>query len=226
VGPRVLGSAKLPAFLMADQLSTIKNGAMIIDLSPSAEFAETHVPGTINIPLSMLAAWAGWLVDYEKPVYLIAESSQLPEAMRVLHKIGIDLVQGMFEKTNLKEAGLASESYVSESPIELAPRIEAGDVRLIDVRSDSEWNASHIPQAEHIFLGHLSDQLNQCEASKPVAVQCQSGARSAIAASIMQAAGYDVINLAGGFQAWKEAGLTTTATETVACGSASVTTCS
>ncbi|QDT43004.1 Beta-lactamase hydrolase-like protein [Gimesia alba] len=225
-GPRVLGETKRPGFLDIGWLSSVVNDEMVLDLSPSAEFAEAHVPGTINIPLSMLAAWAGWLVDYEQTVYLIAAESQLSEAMRVLHKIGIDQVQGGFEKSKVQESGLASERYVSSSPEELAPRIEAGDVRLIDVRSDSEWNASHIPQAEHYFLGHLVDQLSELKTSQTVVVQCQSAARSAIAASIMQASGFDVINLAGGFQAWKEAGLATTSIQAVSCGTAGSSTCS
>lgn len=224
-GPQVLGETKLPDFLDTEQLSAIVNDSLLLDLSPSAEFAEAHVPGTINIPLSMLAAWAGWLVDYERTVYLIAIESQLSEAMRVLHKIGIDQVQGVFEKTKVRAAGLASESYKSESPRELSPRIESGDVRLIDVRSDSEWNASHIPQAEHHFLGHLLDQLSDIDTSLPVVVQCQSSARSAIAASIFQNAGFDVINLAGGFQVWKEAGLAATSNETVTCGISGNSTC-
>lgn len=225
-GPQVLGDIKRPGFLDTGWLSSVVNDEMVLDLSPSVEFGEAHVPGTINIPLSMLAAWAGWLVDYEQTIYLIAVDSQLPEAIRVLHKIGIDQIQGVFEKTKLLDAGLASERYVTSSPEELASRIESRDVRLIDVRSDSEWNAGHIPQAEHYFLGHLFDQLSEFDTSQTVVVQCQSAARSAIAASIMQASGFDVINLAGGFQAWKEAGLATTSTEAVSCGTAGSSTCS
>jgi hydroxyacylglutathione hydrolase len=45
-------------------------------------------------------------------------------------------------------------------------------------------------------------------AGKPVVLQCQGGARSAIAASVLQARGIaDVINLTGGYQAWHAAGL-------------------
>ena len=81
---------------------------------------------------------------------------------------------------------------------------------MIDVRTDAEWNLSHIPQAEHRFLGRLPEQLTEIEHSKPVVVQCQSSARSAIAASILQADGMDVINLSGGFQAWLAAGYSST----------------
>ena len=225
-GPPILKDSKRPEYFETNQLSLIVKDQMVIDLSPSTEFAKAHVPGTINIPLSMLATWAGWLVDYEQPVYLIAVESQLSEALRVLHKIGIDQVQGVFEKTAVQKSGLASENYVSESPRELASRIEAEEVRLIDVRSDSEWNVSHIPQAKHCFLGHLSDQLAEMNTSQTVVVHCQSAARSAIAASVLQASGFDVINLAGGFQAWKEAGLATTSSEAITCGTVGGSSCS
>ena len=59
----------------------------------------------------MLAGWAGWVVDYSKPAYLIADPSQLPEAIRVLRKIGLDDVRGYFDVSKVREAGLATESY-------------------------------------------------------------------------------------------------------------------
>ena len=55
----------------------------------------------------MLAGWAGWVVDYSRPVYLIANPSQLPEATRVLRKIGLDDIRGYFDASTVREAGLA-----------------------------------------------------------------------------------------------------------------------
>ena len=62
-------------------------------------------------------------------------------------------------------------------------------------------------QADHRFLGRLPDNLSAIERGKPVVTQCQTGGRSAIAASILQAAGREVINMTGGFGAWTDAGL-------------------
>ena len=210
-GPGIIGKAGLPEFLDSDRIGKIRNQATILDLSPSKEFSQAHVPGTLNIPLSMLAGWAGWLVDYSRPVYVITEPAELAETVRVLQKIGIDeQLQGAFRRAEILADGLATENYPVASAAELAPRIEANEVHLIDVRTDAEWNLSHIPQAEHRFLGRLPEQLTEIEHSKPVVVQCQSSARSAIAASILQADGMDVINLSGGFQAWLAAGYSST----------------
>lgn len=229
VGPSIIGDAGLPDFLEPAQIEKVQNQATVLDLSPSAEFSQAHVPGTMNIPLSMLAGWAGWLVDYTRPLYVITEAAELAEAVRVLQKIGIDdQLQGAFRRSEVITQGLATENYPVASPCDLAPRIEANEVKLIDVRADSEWSISHIPQAEHRFLGRLTEHLTEIERSKPVVVQCQSSARSAIAASILQAAGLDVINLSGGFQAWLAAGLPSTSTvqDPVTCSPGSMKACS
>ena len=91
----------------------------------------------------------------------------------------------------------------------------AGDLRsrereitVIDVRNATEWAAGHIPGAMHIPLGYLDDRTAEIPAGKPLVVQCQSGGRSAIAASILERAGFaNVANLTGGITAWAAAGL-------------------
>ena len=81
-------------------------------------------------------------------------------------------------------------------------------VTVVDVRSANEWNEGHVPGAMHIPLGYLADRTSEIPAGKPVVVQCQSGGRSSIAASILERAGFrDVTNLTGGLGAWTAAGL-------------------
>jgi len=89
----------------------------------------------------------------------------------------------------------------------LAARIEDGSVRLLDVRAATEFNEGHIAGAEHRFLGKLLRELTQIDKTKPVVAQCLAGGRSAIAASILQKAGFQVINMTGGYNAWRSAGL-------------------
>ncbi len=206
-GPRVPGDAELPEPQSVDDITNAIEMANVIDLSPSGVFAAGHVSGTINIPISMLASWAGWVVDYSMPVYLVTEPELLAEATRVLRKIGLDDVRGYFDKTAIINADLAQERYQRRTPTELAPRIQSGELRLIDVRSEVEWKAGRIASAEHSFLGRLPEARFDHDDGRPVVVQCQSGGRSAIAASILQAAGIEVIDMAGGLAAWQSAGL-------------------
>ncbi len=205
-GPAVLGEPTAPRpWAPADMPAALDNG-MVLDLSPAPQFARQHIAGTINIPLGMLAGWAGWLVDYDRPLYLIAAPEQLPEAVRILRKLGMDNFAGVFDSDTLRSADLETASYVSLGPGDLRERIATEQVTLIDVRSQGEWDRGHIEQARHVFLGSLLDQGPRLPRDKPIVVQCQLGGRSAIAASIMQRYGADVINLAGGIAAWQTAG--------------------
>lgn len=207
-GPKVLGEGHHHQMLDVAKLPAAIESGTVIDLTPSEQFAKAHVPGTINIPIGMLAAWAGWLVDYDRPTHLICEPNQLEEAARVLHKIGVEEIAGGFDAATVRDAGLATEHYASGTPADLSEAIESGEVHLIDVRSNEEWNEGHIEQAEHRFLGRLPDNTEGLSDNRKIVVQCRSGARSAIGASVLQAAGFkNVVNLSGGYTAWKSDGL-------------------
>jgi hydroxyacylglutathione hydrolase len=206
-GPRVLGPDAAPTSKNASELPEAIDQGSVIDLRAPASFAAAHASGTLNIPAGMLAAWAGWLVDYDKPVSLVAEPGDVAEAVRVLNKIGIDDVAGLFSPSDLAAAELLVESYPNKSPQQLVEAIASGDVQLIDVRSAAEWSSRHIPQAAHHFLGKLPQSLHRLAHNKPVVTQCQSGMRSSVAASLLSNAGFEVINLAGGFAAWQKAEL-------------------
>ncbi|RLS52108.1 MAG: MBL fold metallo-hydrolase [Planctomycetota bacterium] len=207
VGPelvRKLAPVKSPA---VELLPKIVEKGLTIDVSPAAEFAAAHVPGTINVPLNMLVQWAGFFVDYQQPLHLLAEPSSLPEILKRLRSIGIDNVCGSFDASAVKASGLRTESYRSETPQQLRPQIESGAVTLLDVRAATEFQAGHIARAQHRFLGKLLREMKDINRSQPVIAQCQAGGRSAIATSLLQRAGYRVTNMQGGYQAWVKAGL-------------------
>ena len=84
---------------------------------------------------------------------------------------------------------------------------EGNEVTVIDVRNRTEWDAGHLPGALHIPIGYLAERLGEIPRDKPIVVQCQSGARSAIATSHLQRLGLsDLHDLVGGFVAWESAG--------------------
>ncbi len=211
-GPAVLGGLPVAPLLGANRLpELVQQGAQVIDTRPPGEFAEGHFPGTINIPMDYLAAWAGWLVDYDRPYYLIVDSDHLAEALGDLIYIGLDQVAGYFEPQALDvlvDAGFDLECYDVATPEEIADAIQKQEVLLVDVRNESEWAEERIPGAIHTMLGYLPDQADRLIDSKPIVVQCRTGGRSAIAASLLQARGAKkVINLAGGILRWEHVGL-------------------
>ena len=94
---------------------------------------------------------------------------------------------------------------------EYAAMLSSGTANiLIDVREDSEWAAGHAAGAVHLGKGvierDIETKLPDTEAT--LVLYCGGGFRSALAGDAIQKMGYkNVHSLAGGWRAWKEAGL-------------------
>ena len=207
VGPELIRNLPDVRTISPVDLAQTTRDQLVVDVRNSASFAQGHVPGSINVPSSSLVQWAGFFVDYNKPLYLLTDSESIAVNLQSLRSIGIDNVQGYFDLKASDVSKHFTETYTSESPQSLAARIEDGSVRLLDVRAATEFNEGHIAGAEHRFLGKLLRELTQIDKTKPVVAQCLAGGRSAIAASILQKAGLNVINMTGGYNAWRSAGL-------------------
>jgi rhodanese-related sulfurtransferase len=101
--------------------------------------------------------------------------------------------------------------FATVSPQQIAPRVEAGEVLLVDVREQAEWDAGRAPGAVHIPLAEVGERLDEIREradGRPVAFICRSGNRSAQASRIAVDGGVDgVINVDGGMGAWAAAKL-------------------
>lgn len=84
----------------------------------------------------------------------------------------------------------------------LAEMISAGDVEVVDVRRDYEYEAGHIPGARHVEMNDLTANAESLPKDRPVVFYCRSGNRSGMAAEAFGQAGFDAHNLAGGIMAW------------------------
>lgn len=96
------------------------------------------------------------------------------------------------------------------SPQQAAETVKNDTAVIIDVRTQEEWDAGHIPGAIHIPLSEVKGRLDEFKGyeGKTLVMQCRSGRRSAKAANILLEAGYeDVSNLTGGIKAWGKAKL-------------------
>jgi hydroxyacylglutathione hydrolase len=214
-GPRLLGGFGPPARLPAARLpELLDEEALVVDARPAADYAVAHARRTINIPLNQsFNTWAGWLIPHGRGFYLIVDDERCPscpeEAVKDLAMIGLDQLVGYFGSDAIRTSerdGIPGTVH-EITPAELAERLSAGGVTVIDVRGRSEWEAGHLPGAPNIPLGYLRDRLGTIPRDKPIVVHCQTGARSAIAASVLKAEGVeDVLNLTGGFHGWQSGG--------------------
>jgi rhodanese-related sulfurtransferase len=110
----------------------------------------------------------------------------------------------------LKIAEAARARVTETDAATVRARIERGDTfHLIDVREDHEWDAGHLPGAEHLGRGILERDIESRipDHDADIVVYCGGGYRSALAADNLQRMGYtNVKSMDGGWRGWTEAG--------------------
>ena len=215
-GPRALGGFPRPARLPVPALrKLVEQGELVVDTRAAEEFAAGHAPRTLNIPLGeSFTTWAGWLLPYDRDVYLLVDAGCahcVEELVRDLAMIGLDRVSGVIGAEALDswtDAEHALETVRQVTPVEAAQLVARGEALVVDVRGQTEWAAGHLPAASNIPLGYLADRIDELPTDRLILVQCRSGARSAIAASVLQRRGRtNVANVIGGIVSWQQAGL-------------------
>jgi rhodanese-related sulfurtransferase len=94
---------------------------------------------------------------------------------------------------------------------DMKKRLDRGDkFHLVDVREESEWNAGHLPNAQHMGKGIIERDIETKipDHDAEIVLYCGGGFRSALAADNLQKMGYTrVISMDGGYRGWNEAGL-------------------
>lgn len=201
----------LPPISAAELSGLLQQGVFVLDVRPNGDFAAAHVPGSINIALSgQFASWAGAIMGLSaRPVLVADTSEQYSEARLRLARVGIEDPRGFLQGgiAAWKQAGLPVAD-VPQITVQELSRQQSQCLQVLDVRREPEWQAGHIEGAEWFPLDNFKISAPELDPSAPVAVHCQGGYRSMIACSLLQRAGIEnVINVAGGFDAWRQAGL-------------------
>ena len=212
-GPPAPALASGPVGLHGESLANMQRGGVtILDTRPVRDFTAGHIPGSLNVPLdrSFVFRAGSVLPDDAIVALLVAGGLALADRpIRALGLIGVDDVRGVFDESVLdwqKEHG-GLEATPLLSPADVSRDASA---RIIDVRGAAEFAAGHIPGAVNIPLPELPDRVPELPPG-PIVLHCQGGTRSAIAASVVRAAGRDdVSDMEGGYAAWKSAGLPVT----------------
>ncbi len=205
-GPLLTEGAQLDLLAPAAVRDRLHAGATLLDGRDTREFDAVHVPGSINVTMVRAAVGtrAAWVVDPEGEVVVAAGSDEEARRLgRLLEAVGFRRIAGVLAG-GLEAwggAGLPLEATAAIDVPELAERLRRGDVRLLDVREDDEWDEGHVAGSLHIpyheLRGSVPDDLKN--GGRPLAVACSVGNRSSIAVSLLRRAGLDdVIHVAGG----------------------------
>ncbi|MDH6612671.1 hydroxyacylglutathione hydrolase [Streptomyces sp. SAI-208] len=198
-----------PSVADADEIAArLAAGEWVVDLRNRVAFAEGHVAGSFNFEAEgQLATYLAWLIPWGKPVTLLAESpDQLAGAQRELARVGIDRPAAAASggPAAWTRAGERPASFPRRTFADLAAR--AADVVVLDVRRASERSAGHVEGSVHIPIHTLPRRIHEVPEGE-VWVHCAGGMRAAIAASLLDAAGRDVVAVDDSFEGAEKAGL-------------------
>lgn len=184
-------------------------GAIVVDSRRKKSFKAGHPTGALAIAdESSFSTRAGWFVDPERPVVLIAAPDRVERLVRALIRVGLDKIAGFVDAGDAAAlAALGTRKLESVDLPTARKRWESGEAVVLDVRNGGEWRHGHIPGALHVPASQLSATLDSVPRDKPLLVHCAGGNRSVAASSALLANGFThVTDVADGYDGWEEAG--------------------
>jgi len=102
---------------------------------------------------------------------------------------------------------LFTDAGIDLEPAEVARRHARGEIDIVDVREQYEWDAGRIPRSRHVEIERVASQAPTIPRGRPVAFLCRGGVRSGMVAHAFRSIGYDAYNIRGGFTEWFAEGL-------------------
>lgn len=189
-------------------------GEWVVDLRSRVAFAEGHVAGSFNFEgAGQLATYLAWLIPWGRPLTLLAGTAdELAQAQRELVRVGIGRPAAAATGRPESWAGGPQElrSFPRADFADLAAARGRGeDPVVLDVRRAAERADGALDGSVHIPVHELPGRLDEVPPGV-VWVHCAGGMRAAIAASLLDAAGREVVAVDDGFGAAAPAGLTVT----------------
>ncbi|MEV6162469.1 MBL fold metallo-hydrolase [Streptomyces sp. NPDC052052] len=189
-------------------------GEWVVDLRNRVAFAEGHVAGSFNFEgEGQLATYLAWLIPWGKPVTLLSDTAAgIAAAQRELSRVGME--RPVAAATGGPEDWVPSPEQLrsfrrSDFAGLAAARARGEDPVVLDVRRAAERERGAITGTVHIPVHELPRRLDEVPPGV-VWVHCAGGMRAAIAASLLDAAGREVVAVDDGFDAAAAAGLSLT----------------
>jgi rhodanese-related sulfurtransferase/glyoxylase-like metal-dependent hydrolase (beta-lactamase superfamily II) len=180
--------------LSSDELlKRIASDSWVVDLRDKDSWAKAHLAGTLNFGVSgSFATYLGWLFPYDKELVLISDKADdISVAQRELVRIGIDRPSASFVGVMDNFAEVLDAQVVQFKDVPEA--LTNSEIVVLDVRRNSERQASHIKGSKHIPLHELEGRIGELSKEKTYWVHCAGAYRASIATSIIQNAGLKIV---------------------------------
>lgn len=190
-----------------------ETGAVVLDVRSQEEFAKGHIPRSIFIGLDGgFAPWVGALIaDVKQPILLVTPEGREEETVTRLSRVGFDNTLGYLKGgfATWKKEAFEYDTVTSIQALTFKEVIATDKVPIFDVRKEGEYLSEHVLNANNTPLDYINDHLAEFQCNQTFYVHCAGGYRSMIAASILKSRGiHNLIDVAGGFKAIKEADIT------------------
>jgi rhodanese-related sulfurtransferase len=185
-----------------EELAAPPADTQCLDVRTVEEHLAGHRPGAVNVPVSgaSFATKAGFILDASRPVTVLAATAD--EALRAV--TGLQAV-ALLDLTGFV-LGAGDERTEPVELDELEHLVQAG-AELIDVREKDERDDGYIPGSRNIPYRLLMMCCPDLPTEQPIVTICETGARAAIAASILRGRGYDARPvIKGGMAGWRARG--------------------
>src|SRR5919201_1515826 len=196
-GPLITETTMLEPIAATRAHELLEQGATLVDGRDPREFDAVHVPGSISVTQTHtgVGTRAAWVLEPEAEVVVLAASDDDARTLaRSLEAVGFRSLRGFVVGgiAAWQAADLPTASTPAIDPEGLAERLCAGQVTLLDVREDDEWDEGHVEGSVHVPYHELRNGLpDGLPRDTPLAVACSAGNRSSLAASLLRRAGLE-----------------------------------
>ena len=201
---------QVPESLDATELTRrLADGEWVVDLRNRVAFSSNHLQGAVSFEYgngSNFTTYLGWVLPWNEKLTLVGAHGDVEDAIRDLSRIGIDSPDTAI--------GTEPHALATDAPVASYPRVgwaelmrdHAADDVLLDTRRADEFADSHLLGAVSVPLHELLSRMDDIPAGT-IWVHCGSGYRAGVAASLLQRAGRDVVQVDANFGDAEAAGV-------------------
>ena len=161
--------------------------------------------------------YLGWMIDWGTPITLLGDDPVEVQTMqRELVRIGIDrpVAYAVGGPESWASSTAPVSGYRRATHVDMAAAVAKNpDLPMLDLRRNSEFDDGYVAGATHVPLHELRGRLDEVvqwasEQPGPIWIYCGSGFRASAGASVLEAAGVEVVHVDDDFPNAEKAGMT------------------
>lgn len=177
---------------------------IVLDTRHEMDYGKGHIPGSWFIGLDgNFAMWVGIIIqDIKQKILLVTEEGRESEALTRLARVGYDNTRGYLEGgfSTWVEHGEPTETERQISAEVFSKFHCEDDIKTLDVRKPSEFEAERVSDAINFPLDYLFDHLEELDKDETYYLHCAGGYRSMSTIAILKNHGFNnLVNINGGF---------------------------